>query len=69
MPRSSGVRITSISTLGAAIRRFIIGIRLCPPASTAASSPCSASAPSASSHVSGARYSNALGFTAARAAA
>ena len=51
-------RLMSIRWAGAASRSFMTGIRLCPPASTFASSPCSASSWRASSSESGRWYSN-----------
>ena len=47
MPDSSVTRAMSISTAGWASRTFIIGSSECPPASSFASSPCSASSDSA----------------------
>src|ERR1044071_113459 len=52
----------SIREAGRARRKFIAGTRLCPPAQTLPSSPCSASRSSASSSVRGAKYRNAAGF-------
>src|SRR6202040_1019059 len=47
---------------GLANRSFIIGIRLCPPATTRASSPCCAKRPMASSKERGRWYSNGAGI-------
>jgi hypothetical protein len=47
MPESSVILAMSMSTAGWASRTFIIGSSECPPASSFASSPCSASSESA----------------------
>src|SRR5262245_51798618 len=52
----------STITRGLARRSFIAGIRLCPPASTFASSPCRASMATASSMVEGRKYSKLAGY-------
>src|SRR5215510_6505432 len=54
----------STMTAGWARRKFMSGMRLCPPARIFARSPCSASAPSASSSDRGATYSKRAGFMA-----
>ena len=56
--RARSAPFRSTSTDGVASRKFIAGIRLCPPASGFASLPCSASSASASSSVAGRKYSN-----------
>src|SRR5829696_2775141 len=58
------MRLTSIRTSGAASRRFMSGTRLWPPASTLASSPCSASSATHSSTERGAKYTKRDGFIA-----
>src|SRR5262245_24926661 len=60
-PFSSSIPLMSTSTLGAVIRSFSSGIRLCPPARTLAS-PCCASAETASERDCGAAYSNRDGY-------
>ncbi len=62
-PVSSSIPLRSTSTLGLARRSDISGIRLCPPAITLASSPCSASSSVASCSDPGAKYANGGGFT------
>src|SRR5262245_45617136 len=54
----------STMTAGWARRKFMSGMRLCPPARIFARSACSASAPSASSSDPGARYCEPAGFRA-----
>src|SRR3954471_16521985 len=63
MPRNSAMRPTSTRCANTARRNASIGTRLCPPASTLASSPCSASSRTASTAVVGAWYSKGAGFT------
>ena len=63
-PRDPATRFRSTTTAGRTRRMFIIGTRLCPPASTLASSPYRARRSSASSTVRGAKYSNGAGRTA-----
>ena len=58
MPARPGMPLMSTTCSGSASCSFISGIRLCPPASTTASGPCSPSREIASSSVSGAEYSN-----------
>ncbi len=55
--------LMSTRSAGRARRMESSGTRLCPPASTFASSPCSASRPSTSSSEPGRAYSNGGGFT------
>ena len=62
-PVSASTRFTSTRCSKRVNRSASIGTRLCPPASTLASSPCSASSPHTSSIVSGAWYENGAGFT------
>src|ERR1700722_6519103 len=54
----------SINAAGAKARKFSIGPRVCPPASTFPSSPHSRSSPSVSSADLGSKYLNCAGFTA-----
>ena len=61
-PARSPTRLTSTRCSKCVRRNASIGTRLCPPASTLASSPCSASNAHTSSTVSGAWYSNGAGF-------
>src|SRR5688572_30718336 len=56
--------LMSISTPGCARRKFMAGIRLCPPARKRASAPCSALAASAAASESAAMYLNGAGFMA-----
>src|SRR4051794_21936355 len=62
-PSRSPIRLMSTRTRGAANLSFISGMRLCPPASTFASSPCCSRSASASSRVVGAKYSKLGGYT------
>src|SRR5215467_8400712 len=56
MPDRALMRLMSTSTLGAATRKFSIGTRLWPPASTRASSLCLSSKASASATLAGLAY-------------
>ena len=51
----------STSSSGAASRSFIIGMRLCPPATSRVSGPCRASSAMACSTLVARRYSNGAG--------
>ena len=55
IPERPSILLMSTTTAGRTSRRFIIGIRLCPPASTLASGPCCARSSMASSRVFGAK--------------
>src|SRR3984893_16233953 len=64
MPARSSIPLMSIRIAGRARRKFIVGIRLCPPARNFASSPCSDLSASACASEAAAIYLKAAGFMA-----